>query len=38
VRGAAAGALILTVVIPAGTYGNLGAHGLALRVTLGGGS
>jgi aquaporin-4 len=35
--GAAVGALVLTLVLPAGTYGNLGAHGLALRVTLGGG-
>ena len=35
--GAAAAALVLTFVIPAGTYGNLGAHALASRVSLGGG-
>jgi len=35
--GAVAGALLLTLVIPAGAYGNLGANGLALKVTLGGG-
>jgi MIP family channel proteins len=35
--GAVAGALLLTLIIPAGTYGTLGANGLALRVTLGGG-
>jgi len=34
--GAAAGALVLTLVMPAGTFGNLGGHGLAMRVTLGG--
>src|SRR5437773_2787243 len=35
--GAAAAALILTFVIPAGTQGTLGAHALAARVSVGGG-
>jgi MIP family channel proteins len=35
--GAVAGALLLTLVMPVGTYGNLGANGLAPKVTLGGG-
>ena len=35
--GAVAGALLLTVIIPAGTHGNLGAHGLGFRVSMAGG-
>jgi len=35
--GAAAAALVLTFVIPAGTQGTLGAHALAAKVSLGGG-
>jgi glycerol uptake facilitator-like aquaporin len=35
--GAAAAALVLTLVIPAGTHGNLGASGLGPGVSLGGG-
>jgi len=35
--GAVAGALLLTIIIPAGTHGNLGAHGLGARVSVAGG-
>jgi MIP family channel proteins len=35
--GAVAGALLLTLVIPAGAYGNLGANMLGLKVSLGSG-
>jgi len=35
--GAVAGALLLMLMIPSGATGNLGAHGLGLKVTMGGG-
>jgi aquaporin-4 len=35
--GAVAGALVLTLVIPSGAYGSLGASALGLKVTLGAG-
>jgi MIP family channel proteins len=35
--GAVVGAFLLTLIVPAGTYGNLGAHMLGPSVTLGGG-
>ena len=34
--GAVAGALLLTLIIPATTQGNIGAHGLGVKVTVGG--
>ena len=35
--GAVAGGLLLMLMIPSGATGNLGGHGLGLRVTMGGG-
>lgn len=35
--GAVAGALLLTIIIPPTVQGNLGAHGLGVKVTVGGG-
>ena len=35
--GAVAGALVLTLIMPQGTHGNLGAHGLGPNVSIAGG-
>jgi len=35
--GAVAGALVLTLIMPQGTHGNLGAHGLGGNVSIAGG-
>jgi MIP family channel proteins len=35
--GAVAGALVLTLIMPQGTHGNLGAHGLGANVSIAGG-